>query len=171
MSFLPPRSRTRRSFTTLLDRCLARRDFLKTLTASGLLVLLPQQRGAAAVAGSLTFKPVAPVSSSSVRRRHELRVPEGYTAEVLLAWGDHLTDINATFDPARLTADEQKKRFGYNCDFVGFVPLKPGASDEGLLVVNHEYTNPELMFAKYKPAEVKLAEVEVELAAHGLSVV
>jgi len=42
--------------------------------------------------------------------------------------------------------ERQKKCFGYNADFVGFFKL---TSDRALLVVNHEYTNPELMFKDF----------------------
>ena len=46
------------------------------------------------------------------------------------------------------TAAGQKLQFGYNNDYLGYLPM-PGAtnpSHHGLLVVNHEYTNEELMF-------------------------
>ena len=49
------------------------------------------------------------------------------------------------FDPTNQTAEAQAKQFGYNNDFVGFIPID-GATDHGLLVVNHEYTNEHLMF-------------------------
>ena len=52
------------------------------------------------------------------------------------------------FDPMKQTAAAQKQQFGYNNDFLGYLPM-PGAanpSQHGLLVVNHEYTNEELMF-------------------------
>ena len=78
-------------------------------------------------------------------------VASGHTATPFLAWGDPLTSDAAPFDAATLTAAEQATRVGYNHDFVGFLPLPMGAdtSDHGLLVVNHEYTNPGLMFPEY----------------------
>ncbi|MIL09014.1 PhoX family phosphatase, partial [Salmonella enterica subsp. enterica] len=42
-------------------------------------------------------------------------------------------------------------------DYVGFIPLE-GSAAHGLLVVNHEYTNPHLMF----PGIVKIVDKEVE---------
>ena len=49
-----------------------------------------------------------------------------------------------------MTAADQERLFGYNCDDVGFVPLPQG---HAILIVNHEYTNPDLMFEGYKPSE------------------
>ncbi len=70
-------------------------------------------------------------------------VAEGYDAQVLLRWGDPLTADAPEFDPAKQTPQAQAKQFGYNNDFVGYVPML-GAADpsaHGLLFVNHEYTN------------------------------
>jgi secreted PhoX family phosphatase len=104
-------------------------------------------------------------------------VAEGYEAEVLLRWGDPLADGLAAFDPRTLTGAEQARRFGYNNDFVGFFPLDEKGT-RALLCVNHEYTSPEVMFAglKGRPtsndfADITEARVEVEMAAHGASVV
>ena len=71
-------------------------------------------------------------------------VAPGYGADVLISWvtGCWLTP---GFDPNAQTAAAQAKQFGYNNDFVGYVPLD-GRSEHGLLVVNHEYTNGEIMF-------------------------
>jgi uncharacterized protein len=79
------------------------------------------------------------------------------------------------------SAVAQKRQFGYNNDFLGYFPM-PGAANpsrHGLLVVNHEYTNEELMFAGLGRQDVKAASfagmtktlVDVEMAAHGGAVV
>jgi secreted PhoX family phosphatase len=102
---------------------------------------------------------------------------------VLLRWGDKVFADSPEFDPMNQTAESQSKQFGYNNDYVGFIPLD-GADDHGLLVVNHEYTNAELMFPNWasigKDGEgkdkVMMGEftkdiVDIEMAAHGGTVI
>ncbi len=105
-------------------------------------------------------------------------VAAGYDADVLLRWGDGIFADSPEFDPRNQTPESQAKQFGYNNDYVGYIPID-GSSEHGLLVVNHEYTNEHLMF----PGIVKVAEgkievapadkkrVDIEMAAHGGSVV
>jgi hypothetical protein len=105
-------------------------------------------------------------------------VAEGYDAEVLLRWGDPLFPDSPEFDPRNQTAEAQRRQFGYNNDYVGFIPLD-GSSEHGLLVVNHEYTNEHLMFpgivtlaeGKLKVAPADKTRVDVEMAAHGGTIV
>ena len=105
-------------------------------------------------------------------------VAAGYDADILLRWGDPIFADAPEFDPANQTAEAQARQFGYNNDYVGYVPLE-GSAEHGLLLVNHEYTNDHLMF----PGIVKLVEgkievtpadqkrVDIEMAAHGGSIV
>ena len=84
----------------------------------------------------------------------------------------------AAFDPRKQTPEAQAKQFGYNNDYLGYFPLD--GSRRGLLVVNHEYTNEELMFPQlpgrqdlrniaFKDMTKEL--VEIEMMAHGGSVI
>jgi hypothetical protein len=100
-------------------------------------------------------------------------VPEGYSARVLIAWGDPLVPGLPPFDALNLTAEEQRQRFGYDCDGIFFYPLPVGTQTpvRGLLVINNEYTNPELMFPDYDPRAPTRQQVDVEMAAHGVSIV
>ncbi|MBI2371179.1 MAG: PhoX family phosphatase [Deltaproteobacteria bacterium] len=104
-----------------------------------------------------------------------LLVPAGYAYSVVVRWGDPVIPGAPGLDPRTQTPRKQALQFGYNCDCVGFLPLPRGArsSARGLLVVNHEYTNPGLMFPRWDGRiERKTREmVEIELAAHGVSVV
>ncbi|MET3596689.1 MULTISPECIES: PhoX family phosphatase [Mesorhizobium] len=109
-------------------------------------------------------------------------VAPGYDADVLLRWGDPLFADSPEFDPVKQSAEAQARQFGYNNDYVGYIPID-GSAEHGLLVVNHEYTNPHLMF----PGIVKIVEkdgkkaaelaplskeqVDVEMAAHGGTIV
>ncbi|MBY5647399.1 PhoX family phosphatase [Rhizobium leguminosarum] len=105
-------------------------------------------------------------------------IAEGYDADILLRWGDAVLPGAPQFDSAKQTADAQSKQFGYNNDYVGFIPLE-GSSEHGLLVVNHEYTNPHLMFpglvqvvdGKIKQGALSKEQVDVEMAAHGGTIV
>ncbi|RWM17683.1 MAG: PhoX family phosphatase [Mesorhizobium sp.] len=109
-------------------------------------------------------------------------VAPGYDADVLLRWGDPLFADSPVFDPLKQSAEAQAKQFGYNNDYVGYIPID-GSAEHGLLVVNHEYTNPHLMFPGIvsivekdgkKAAEVaplSKEQVDVEMAAHGGTIV
>jgi secreted PhoX family phosphatase len=106
-------------------------------------------------------------------------VAEGYDADILIRWGDPVLPGAPAFDPLKQTAEAQKKQFGYNNDYVGYFPI-PGSdpNEHGLLVVNHEYTNEELMFPGIARQDTKQAAfaamtkdlVDIEMAAHGGSV-
>ncbi|MGI8705317.1 MAG: PhoX family protein [Sphingomicrobium sp.] len=100
-------------------------------------------------------------------------VAPGHHAEVLIRWGDPLFDGVGAFDPMRQSAEDQERRFGYNNDYVGFVPLPAEARGEqrGLLCVNHEYSIADLMLPGVAGRETTAAECEIEKAAHGGSIV
>lgn len=113
--------------------------------------------------------------SHGVSQTHQ--VANGYQADVLLRWGDSLASGTPDLQPLNQTRDDQLKQFGYNCDYIGYMPLPAGSinSENGLLFVNHEYTTASLMFPGLNnPGQKRapnLKEVEIELAAHGASVV
>ena len=74
--------------------------------------------------------------------------PDGYRRQILLRWGDAIFPDSPAFDLATLDGAAAERQFGYNNDFTAFLPLPQGIgrSDHGLLVVNHEYATPFLMF-------------------------
>ncbi len=98
---------------------------------------------------------------------------DGYASRLLISWGDPLTADAPAFDFGRQTPAAQTRQFGYNNDFVAYFPLLGGArgSTRGLLAVNHEYTNPELMFRGYDADRPTRRQVDVEMMAHGMTIV
>lgn len=105
-------------------------------------------------------------------------VAEGYDADILIRWGDPVLPGAPEFDPKAQTPAKQAVQFGYNSDYLGFLPID-GKSDHGLLVVNHEYTNEELMFPSLPGRQdlraVRFAQMtkdlaDIEMMAHGGSV-
>ena len=109
-------------------------------------------------------------------------VAEGYDVDVLIRWGDPVLPGAPPFDPMKQTAAAQKLQFGYNNDYLGYLPM-PGAANasrHGLLLVNLEYTNEELMFPgigveqmtkEQNFAKMTAELVNIEMAAHGGAVI
>ena len=166
-------------------------------------------RGSMAVAAiSATVSPIALLSADAARAQGvegsvfnfpevtagvdaDHHVAEGYDADILLRWGDKVFADSPEFDPLNQSEAAQERQFGYNNDFVGFIPLD-GADDHGLLVVNHEYTNEHLMFPgivtirtveetaedgtvtskqEIEVSEADESRVNIEMAAHGGTVI
>ncbi|MDL2397319.1 PhoX family protein [Rhizobium mayense] len=163
----------------IIGRRFSRRGFLQgSLAVSaiaatvGPLALVSAEKARAAGGSAFAFKEV----EAGVDADHH--VAEGYDASVLLRWGDGIFTDSPAFDPKNQTAEAQRRQFGYNNDYVGYIPLN-GSSEHGLLVVNHEYTNPHLMFpglvtiadGKIKQARLSQAQVDIEMAAHGGTIV
>jgi len=114
--------------------------------------------------------------------RDALVVPDGYRWRPVIRWGDPILPGGAPFDASRQTPEQQARQFGYNNDYLDVLPFErahavaaargkgagPGRGTRGLLVANHEYTNPAIMFDDSYDAPTRRA---IERAAHGMSVV
>src|SRR5918999_2933098 len=104
-----------------------------------------------------------PVSSADT-----VVVPPGYTARVLIAWGDPVSDGPAFRQDAGNTAAEQALQWGMHNDGVVYFPID--GSRRGLLVQNNEYMDDVLLFpdgtANWSPEKTAKA-----LAAHGVSII
>ena len=143
-----------------------RRSVLATGAAASTAFVIGHPSTAAAATGAvpagLTFTPVAP------NKRDNVTVPVGYDFDVVIAWGDRVTPDAPDFDAYQQTPAAQARQFGYNCDYVGVLPLA-GEDGRALLVVNHEYTDENLMFPtdRYSDRQVK----QIAMMAHGMSVV
>ncbi|PBB81525.1 dTDP-glucose 4,6-dehydratase [Mesorhizobium sp. WSM3879] len=172
-----------RTMGEIIAERFSRRDFLKgSLAVSAIaatvspLALVAADEARAAEASAFKFDEL----EAGIDDKHH--VAPGYDADVLLRWGDPLFTDSPEFDPAKQSAGAQARQFGYNNDYIGYIPIE-GSAEHGLLVVNHEYTNPHLMFPGIvkivdkdgkKAAEVaplSKEQVDVEMAAHGGSIV
>lgn len=159
----------------IIEARLGRRDVLRGLgaVAAGAALGWPGDSAAQTRGGSsLGFTEVA----HGIDAQHH--VAPGYKAQVLVRWGDPIMTGAPGYDPKTLSVAAQEKQFGYNNDFIAYMPLPLGSrsSEHGLLCVNHEYTNTELMFSGFKgpnngPRGMTKEQVEIDMAAHGLSVV
>ncbi len=182
----------------VLARRWNRRSLLKGGGAAGLVLTLgaPTLAGAATQATPVAIAtPEAMATPEAVAatgpafepivldQGDDLVVAANHVAVPFFRWGDPVVPGAPEWDIDNQTVAAQEMQAGYNCDWIGFYPLPVGStnSDNGLLVVNHEYTNPELMFPGYLApdpesegdfvANTSLEIVDTELAAHGLSVV
>ena len=162
------------TFESVVQTVMSRRALLKAAGAGALVVAAaplfpepalatPGRRGAAGD-GALTFEPV------EQNFLDELVVPAGYASAVVMRWGDPVEEGAPEFDVEAQSAAAQAGQFGYNCDFIGFLPI---GRERALLVVNHEYTNEQLMFSGVAEEEGPTTDEQKRIAmmAHGISVV
>ena len=94
-------------------------------------------------------------------------------------WGDSLVTGTPDFDTRRmsntdwLTAeaiDAQNRQFGTNCDAVQYFPLNTGRAAQGLVCVNHEYFNAELVWPGHHGVGMTDEERRRWLEQHPLAV-
>jgi secreted PhoX family phosphatase len=163
-----------------IDKALQRRSVLKgAALGSGALVIgaglagaapaaaaVEQARGSGGSGGSGGNLARAPFTPVAPNKRDAVTVPDGFASSVVIKWGDPVVAGAPAFDAHKQTVAAARKQFGYNCDYVGVLPLR---GDDALLVVNHEYTDEEIMFPAntYSDAEIKA----IAMSNHGMSVV
>jgi secreted PhoX family phosphatase len=104
-------------------------------------------------------------------------VPDGYSAQLFVAWGDPIMPGGQAFrGDATETALQQQLQFGGHCDGMHFFPLRDNfgrpASNAGLLCVNNEYTHEEILFPGGQAGGgYTIAKTRKSQAAHGVSIV
>jgi hypothetical protein len=95
-------------------------------------------------------------------------VPDGYTAKVLVAWGDPVSDGPAFAPDASNTWADQEQQWGMHNDGMVYFPIR--GSRHGLLVQNNEYTDDVLLFPD-GTAGWNADKTKKSLAAHGVSII
>ncbi len=183
----------RTTLEELIEARTTRRDMVKSIVAAGgamtavwclpSTALTASASTATAAAGlqeeGLEALPPFPHvhQSDNPRSVTTAEVAEGYRTQVLIKWGDPVVAGARPMDVHNPSAEEQELQFGYNNDFVAYLPIERGSdnSRHGLLCVNNEYTNPELMFSgitRRDKMETRTDDhIRIEAAAHGHSIV
>ena len=143
--------------------------------------VMPGAAKADAAASRIGFKPVM------VGVGDAIVVPEGYQATPLIPWGTPIAGSMPAFSLDN-SAEDQGNQTGMHHDGMHFFPLDiadgaPGSSEDGLLVVNHEYVEPRFLLKSMAGGAYgsddfvivdgvrNAADVRKEAMAHGVSVV
>lgn len=134
--------------------------------------------------------PLIGFTAVSTSESDDIVVPEGYSYQVILPWGTPILGSMPAFSIDN-TGEEQAMQMGSHHDGMHFFPIEgeepfEGSSDEGLLVMNHEYVEPRFMHLDHigvslsrnavvmggENGEIRDADQALkELNAHGVSVV
>ena len=173
------------SFQDVVQARMARRSFLKGSLAAAVSGILGV--GLTGCNSSDTAEPLPPVNVTptptllgftaiAANRADAITVPAGYTAKPFLAWGTPITGTYPDFlEDATNTAAEQAMQMGMNHDGMHFFPIdvRSGGENasEGLLVMNHEYVEPNVLHPQGPVLPRPAEQAAKEIAAHGVSVV
>lgn len=112
----------------------------------------------------------------STSRADSITLPTGYQWAPLLPWGEPICGSYPDYrEDASNTGKEALEQMGMNHDGMHFFPIN-GSSEHGLLVMNHEYTEPAVQHPNGRTLgssdeRLEAEEVLKEMAAHGVSVV
>jgi secreted PhoX family phosphatase len=158
------------AFDELINKNMSRRNILKSggaIGATGFLGGVSPLVGAVTQATSLmSFKQVAANAMDTIT------LPEGYTHDVLVAWGDPIVKGGAKFSTTN-TAAEQVTQYGDNTDGMSLFHLidEQGSLDEnrGVIAANSEYINKKFIHT-HKGEAMTADDVRKEIAAHGVNV-
>lgn len=132
---------------------LNRRQFLQfmgcsaaTLWATSCVSKSPQT----ARAPLLPFQPIKPSVID------ELKLAEGFRYDIVLRWGQKL--------------NRKDERFGYNNDYIAYIPFSPANPFEGWMWVNHEYPDPYFV-SDWRPGQSRtMAQIRKERKEVGGSI-
>lgn len=176
-------------FDLIEERKLSRRDFLKgSFGATAIAAFGGSIVGASLLDGLTNPANAAPFPLSGIGftavpaniapMSDAVTVPSGYSARVMLAWGDSLGNAPHWDPSTEMTEAVQLNTFGAHIDGMHFFPFPvTGAggigNKRGLLVTNHEYNDPGLVCntTTYATDVMTLDRVKAQIAAHGVGVV
>ncbi len=179
---LPTNLSNNEHFQRVADRAVNRRGFLfKSGVGAAAVAFL--SAGLTGCGGGDDETPTTPTPPATVdllgftaiaaSTADAVTVAPGYSAAVLAPWGTPLfsNGPGATWSgDASENAAAQARQMGDNHDGIHYFAID-GKSDEGLLVMNHEYTNVDYLFAADGGVVNSLDDANKDLNAHGVSVV
>ncbi|SDR87350.1 hypothetical protein SAMN05216198_0649 [Halopseudomonas litoralis] len=189
-----------RNFASVLEARLARRSVLKGTAGAAALGFMGlglagcldsdsdnDDRAPGAGDGGETG-PLLGFTAVPTSESDDIVVPQGYSFQVILPWGTPILGDMPAFAIDN-TGTEQGMQMGSHHDGMHFFPIEgdepfEGSSDEGLLVMNHEYVEPRFMHADHIGVALSSGAVVMrddgsrdrdqalkELNGHGVSVV
>lgn len=176
------------SFAAILERRFSRRDMVRTslsATVAGLFATSPLVALASKgfppphAVGKTPFgllNPTLGFDAIPVVRSDTATLPHGYRAQTLVPWGTPLTGSYPAYDSANgNTGEEQEQQVGSHHDGIHYFPMPRYPNGHGLLCINHEYVDANVLHvagptvvANQRPVA---DEVRKEIAAHGVTVV
>jgi secreted PhoX family phosphatase len=159
------------TFQEVVNARMSRRGFLGSglaaaaaLSLGGVSALLKAVPASAdTIGGPLVRFQGIPVSDADT-----VVVPPGYKAEVLIAWGDPVSDGPAFAQDASNSAEDQARQWGMHNDGLVYFPID--GSRRGLLVQNNEYVDDGLLFPD-GVANWNEEKTNKSMNAHGVAII
>lgn len=144
-----------------------RRLFLKGSALGSMVAFFASSNLSAAM---LKNKDLLGFKAVSASTQDKVIVPQGYEAKVLISWGDPLFSKAKPYDENKIIDMNAVKNahlvFGDNDDGMSFFSL---SKNRGILAVNNEYINPEIMF-NHHGKNLSKEDVLYEQASVGVSI-
>ncbi|EQB2448524.1 PhoX family protein [Campylobacter jejuni] len=144
-----------------------RRLFLKGSALGSMVAFFASSNLSAVV---LKDKDLLGFKAVSASTQDKVIVPQGYEAKVLISWGDPLFSKAKPYDENKIIDMNAVKNahlvFGDNDDGMSFFPL---SKNRGILAVNNEYINPEIMF-NHHGKNLSKEDILYEQASVGVSI-
>lgn len=154
-------------FDAIVERALNRRGFLGGVLAFGGVTAIGGSLAPSAQAGGHTSRfAFEQVAANGV---DDITVPPGYVADVVVRWGDPISEDGPEFNHETLgTAETQAITFGDNIDGMELFQI----GERKVLVVNNEYTNRSIIWSNRPDAKAASDDdISKGMMAHGLTVV
>ena len=136
-------TRATKASNRFVDKRLSRRGFVGTglatalgVSLGGVSALLKSVPASALTHGRGPRKPLLGFPGVAVSTADTVVVPEGYTAEVLVAWGDPISDGPEFEQDASNSAADQAEQWGAHNDGMVYFPID--GSRHGLLAQNND---------------------------------